>query len=231
MKFIFSAAIMALVLSSCGTESVDESTVAAQDYATETAAPPAVEPATDDQPGLALGEVAPDFSLTGTDGATHSLATIKDANGDDPKGYVVVFTCNTCPYAQGYESRLAALHEKLSPMGYPLVAIQPNDVDIKPADGMEAMKKRKAEAGFGFAYLLDDKQEVYPAYGARKTPEIYLLDADRVLRYHGAVDDSAQDEEGVSINYVENAVMALEAGETPDPADVKAIGCGIKAKK
>ncbi len=180
--------------------------------------------------GLGIGDAAPDFSLVGTDGETHSLATTKIAGGTAPKGYIVTFTCNTCPYAKMYEDRLVALHKKMAPMGYPVIAIQPNDITIKPDDDMDAMKARAKEKGFGFAYLLDADQSVYPAYGASKTPEIYLLDAEKIVRYHGAIDDNAQDADGVEDRYVEMAVAALEAGNDPDPATVKAIGCSIKAK-
>lgn len=224
--FFFSFALL-LGLHSCGTSTANSD-----------ASAPIVESSANDsetekQPtksGLQIGDTAPDFELEGTDGQMHSLATTVDANGKAPKGYIVTFTCNTCPYAKGYEGRLVALHEKMSPMGYPVVAIQPNDVSIKPEDDLPAMKKRAAERKFGFAYLLDREQSVFPAYGATKTPEIYLLDASRVLRYHGAIDDSAQDPEGVSVNYVEAAIAALEAGKDPDPQSVKAIGCSIKVK-
>ncbi|MFK8162707.1 MAG: thioredoxin family protein [Lewinella sp.] len=180
--------------------------------------------------GLSIGDVAPDFSLTGTDGEAHSLAATKAAEGAAPKGYIVTFTCNTCPYAKMYEERLIALHEKMAPLGYPVVAIQPNDVSLKPGDNMAAMQERAKDKGYGFAYLLDGEQSVYPAYGASKTPEVYLLDADRVLQYHGAIDDNAQDADAVSERYVEQAITALEAGTAVEPTTVKAIGCSIKAK-
>lgn len=196
-----------------------------------TAPAPAPEKASAPMAGLKIGDIAPDFELMGTDGKMHSLASTMDANGEQPKGYAVTFTCNTCPYAKKYETRLAALHEKLSAMGYPVIAIQPNDVTIKPEDDMEAMKVRAEERGFGFAYVIDAEQTLYPQYGASKTPEVYLLDADRVLRYHGAIDDNAQDPESVTERYVEMAVAALENGEDPTPAEVKAIGCSIKAAK
>lgn len=181
--------------------------------------------------GIGIGDVAPDFELKGTDGEMHSFATVKDANGETPKGYIVTFTCNTCPYAVGYESRLAKLHDDMSAKGYPVVAIQPNDTDLKPEDGMEGMIQRKKEQNFNFAYLLDEGQKVYPKYGASKTPELYVLDADKVVRYHGAIDDSPQDPAGVKVKYVENAIAAMEKGEAPNPATVKAIGCSIKTKK
>lgn len=181
--------------------------------------------------GLQLGEKAPDFSLKNIDGNMYSLADVKDANGNTPKGYVVIFTCNTCPFAVAYEDRIVALHKKTSAMGYPVVAIQPNDPAIKPDDGMEGMQRRAKEKGFSFLYLFDDGQKVYPMYGATRTPEVYLLDAGHVLRYHGAIDDNAQDAGATTVNYVEKAIAALEAGQSPDPADVKAIGCTIKAAK
>lgn len=219
--------LLLLLLTACGdtaTAEVDQATTETSDMAEE---PKAEEEAT---AGLQIGDTAPDFNLKGTDGEMHSLATLKDANGEAPKGYVVTFTCNTCPYAKMYEDRLVALNTKTSAMGYPVIAIQPNDTEIKPDDDLAAMTQRAADKGFNFPYVIDTEQSVYPQYGASKTPEIYLLDADRVLRYHGAIDDSAQDSEAVTERYVEMAVAALEAGETPEPAEVKAIGCSIKAK-
>jgi len=219
--------VFLLVLSACDNPSTADEVAEVEPT---TAPAPAPEKAATPAAGLEIGDTAPDFKLTGIDGQMHSIASTMDANGAAPKGYVVTFTCNTCPYAQGYETRLAALHEKLSPMGYPVIAIQPNDVEIKPEDDLDAMKARAEARGFGFVYVIDAEQTVYPQYGASKTPEVYLLDADRVLRYHGAIDDSAQDPEGVTQRYVEMAVAALEKGESPDPAEVKAIGCSIKAK-
>lgn len=180
--------------------------------------------------GLQLGEKAADFQLKNIDGKTYSLADVKDAKGRTPKGYVLTFTCNTCPFAVGYEDRLVALHNKISALGYPVVAIQPNDITVKPGDNMEAMQQRAKDKGFGFLYLLDEGQRIYPQYGASRTPEVYLLDANRVLRYHGAIDDNAQDPEAVTVNYVEKAIEALQMGKNPDPADVKAIGCSIKTR-
>lgn len=227
MKTLFSFRFLplAFIFFACGNPSETASVETEVSDSTTEVADMKAEPT-----GLAIGATAPDFSLMGTDGKTHSLATTKAADGSEPKGYIVTFTCNTCPFAKGYEDRIVALHEKMSAQGYPVVAIQPNDVTIKPDDNMEAMQLRAKEKGFGFAYLLDADQSVYPQYGASKTPEIYLLDADHVLRYHGAIDDSAQDPDAVTVNYVEKAIAALEKGETPNPQEVKAIGCGIKAK-
>ncbi len=230
MRIILNLFPLALlvILTACGQANTAE--VASAEVEQNTAPAAAPKMASEPMAGLQIGDVAPDFKLEGIDGEMHSLATMMDANGEKPKGYAVTFTCNTCPYAKMYEPRLVALHEKLSKMGYPLIAIQPNDVELKPGDNLEAMKERAADRGFGFAYVIDSDQSVYPQYGASKTPEVYLLDADRVLRYHGAIDDSPQDAEDVTEAYVEMAVAALEKGEDPSPAEVKAIGCGIKAK-
>ena len=176
--------------------------------------------------GLAVGDTAPNFSLKNIDGKTVSLDSYKDA-----KGYVVIFTCNTCPYAVMYEQRIIELHDKYAAKGYPVIAIDPNDPEVKPGDSFEKMQQRAAAKEFPFAYLFDDGQEVYPAYGATKTPHIYLLDADKTVQYIGALDNNPQDAEAVSTRYVEDAIVALEAGEKPATTNTKAIGCGIKAKR
>lgn len=176
--------------------------------------------------GLAVGDIAPNFSLKNIDGKTVSLDSYKDA-----KGYVVIFTCNTCPYAVMYEQRIIELHDKYAAKGYPVIAINPNDPEVKAGDSFEKMQQRAAAKEFPFAYLLDEGQEVYPAYGATKTPHIYLLDADKTVQYIGALDNNPQDAEAVSTRYVEDAIAALEAGKKPTTTNTKAIGCSIKVKR
>lgn len=215
-------AILLLCLSACQDQPQETATAADQ---------PKVIAVALKEGGLAIGDKAPDFKLQNIDGKYYSLADIKDANGQKPKGYVVTFTCNTCPVAQSYESRLIELHHKTSAMGYPLIAIQPNDPGMQPGDNMQAMQARAKERSYPFVYLLDAGQKIYPQYGASRTPEIFLLDSDYILRYHGAVDDNVQAPDEVSVNYVESAIEALENGQDPDPAEVRAIGCNIKAKK
>ena len=181
-----------------------------------------------ENPGIEIGDKAPDFKLKNIDGKQYSFENIKDANGNKPKGYIVVFTCNTCPYAKANESRLIKLHKTYAPKGYPVVAIQPNDPEVQPGDSFEAMKENAKEKGFPFLYLFDEDQEVFPQYGATKTPEVYLVDANRILRYHGAIDDSPRDESGVDQKFVEEAIQALNEGKTPKTTTTKAIGCTIK---
>ena len=168
------------------------------------------------------------FKLKNIDGKEYSFDNIKDGNGNDPKGYIVIFTCNTCPYAQANEQRIIELHNNYAPKGYPVVAIQPNNPASKPGDSFEAMKENAKAKGFPFLYLFDSRQEVSPQYGATKTPEVYLVDSDRVIRYHGAIDDSVRDPASVLEKFVEKAIAALDKGQDPNPATTKAIGCGIK---
>src|SRR5690606_30003035 len=120
--------------------------------------------------GYKIGDEATDFKLENIDGNQVSLADYPDA-----KGFIVIFTCNHCPYAVAYEDRIIALDEKYKPLGYPVIAINPNDPEVQPEDSMEEMRKRAAEKGFTFPYLLDLGQEIYPQYGATKTPHVFLL--------------------------------------------------------
>lgn len=179
-----------------------------------------------DGDGYEIGDVATDFNLKGTDGEMHSLSSI-----DGAKGYVVVFTCNHCPFSVMYEDRLIDLHNKFAPMGYPVVAINPNDPEVVKGDDMPGMIKRADEKGFPFMYLMDEGQKIYPQYGATKTPHVFLLDANRVVKYIGAIDNSAKDAAQVSEKYLENAIVAIQNGEEPSPAVTKAIGCSVKCKK
>ena len=183
-----------------------------------------------DHNGIHVGDTAPDFKLQNVDGNWYTLDDVKDADGNTPKGIILVFTCNTCPFSVLYEDRLIDLHNKMAPKGYPVVAIMPNDISIRPGDNMDGMKQRAEEKKFPFLYLMDSDQSVFPKYGATRTPEIYLLDGNKKLRYTGALDDNAREPGSVSVNYVETAVKAIEGGKDPDPVKVKAIGCSIKVK-
>lgn len=175
--------------------------------------------------GYKIGQQAADFSLKNVDGTMVSLASMKGVNG-----YIVIFTCNSCPYAQMYEDRIIQLHNTFAPLGYPVVAINPNDPEVKPEDDFVNMQKRAKEKKFPFKYLFDDGQKVYPVFGATRTPHVFLLDANRYVRYIGAIDDNAQNPGAVTVKYVENAIAALKAGNNPDPAETKSIGCTIKVK-
>lgn len=178
--------------------------------------------------GLKPGDEATSFRLKNVDGKIVSLSDYKDQSG-----VILVFTCNPCPFAKAYEQRIIKLHNTYADRGFPVVAINPNDVDISPDDTMEQMKVRAREQDYPFVYLKDETQEVYRSYGATKTPHIYLLknEGDKFkVAYVGAIDDNAMEEASVSSKYVESAIAALVSGSKPKPATTRAIGCTIKDK-
>ena len=178
------------------------------------------------QNGYNIGDFATDFKLENIDGNFISLSNFSEA-----KGFILIFTCNTCPYAVAYEDRIEALNKKYAPMGYPVIAIMPNNTKIKPGDSLDAMKKRAIEKGFTFPYLIDREQSIFPQYGATKTPHVYILqksNTKNIIRYTGAIDDNYKSVSMVKVKYVENAVEELLIGKEVTVAKTKAIGCSIK---
>lgn len=173
-----------------------------------------------------VGDKAEDFSLRNVDGRMVSLADYPDA-----RGFIVVFTCNHCPYAQLYEQRIIDLHRRFNPRGFPVIAINPNDPSIVPDDSFDEMVVRAREKRYPFVYLYDSTQTVYPKFGANRTPHVFILDQRLVVRYIGAIDDNPETPGAVRSRYVENAVNALLRGERPDPDFTRAIGCTIKRKR
>jgi len=179
--------------------------------------------------GYNPGDKASDFKLKNVDGKYVSLGDYESA-----KGFVVVFTCNHCPYAQAYQDRLIDLNNKYLSKGFPLIAINPNDPAVSPGDSYAEMQKRAGEKNFPFPYLFDETQVVYKMYGAERTPHIYLLKKeanDYIVQYIGAIDNNYKDPQQVTERYLENAIDALLAGKSPDPDQTKAIGCSIKTKQ
>tara|TARA_R110002012_G_scaffold17930_5_gene66689 strand:- start:3241 stop:3852 length:612 start_codon:yes stop_codon:yes gene_type:complete len=176
--------------------------------------------------GYKVGDMATDFSLENIDGKMVSLKDYKDA-----KGFIVIFTCNTCPYAVAYEDRIIALDKKYAEKGFPVIAIMPNNTEVKPKDNMEAMRARAKAKGFTFPYLMDEGQKIYPQYGATKTPHVYILlktlDGNQV-QYIGAIDDNYQDAKAVNQKYAEDAVDSLLSGKPIKETQTRAIGCSIK---
>ncbi|MDX2197016.1 MAG: thioredoxin family protein [Cytophagales bacterium] len=176
--------------------------------------------------GYNPGDKAADFTLKNIDGSMVTLSAMKDI-----KGAIVVFTCNHCPFAQMYEQRIIALHNKYAPKGYPVVAINPNDTKVQPEDSYENMQKRASQMKYPFVYLLDDTQATAKAYGAQRTPHVYVLskkDNAFTVEFIGAIDDNAQDAGKAAEKYVEKAIDELSAGKTVTTKTVKAVGCTIK---
>ncbi|CAM1374209.1 thioredoxin family protein [Tenacibaculum xiamenense] len=179
--------------------------------------------------GYKVGDIAADFSLKNVDGKKVSLADYKEA-----RGFIVIFTCNMCPYSVANEDRIIELDKKFKNKGYPVIAINPNDPAVTPGDSFEGMQKRAKEKGFTFPYLFDEKQEVYPQYGATKTPHVYILNKRNdklIVEYIGAIDDSSLNEKNVKVPFVENAISSIMKGEKPSQTYTRAIGCSIKTKR
>jgi peroxiredoxin len=174
------------------------------------------------------GELAADFSLKDISGNMVSLSDI-----DDAKGFIVVFSCNTCPVVKNYEERISGLHKEFADKGFPVVAINSNDRNISPGDSFEEMKKHAATKKYDFHYLYDESQQIAKEFGATNTPHVFVLSRDEnILRveYTGAIDNNADNPEAATKKYVADAVNNLLKGDDPSPSETKAVGCGIKWK-
>lgn len=179
--------------------------------------------------GYRIGDKAEPFTLKNVDGSMISLSDYEAA-----KGYVVIFTCNTCPYSRAYESRINELHEKYASRGFPVLAINPNDPDVSGGDAFAEMENRAEAEGFKFPYLYDENQEVSKLYGPLRTPHVFLLektDEGNIVRYVGAIDNDTENTSPDKISYVDQAIRTLMEGGNPEPATTKAIGCGVKWEK
>jgi peroxiredoxin len=179
--------------------------------------------------GYKLGDKAMSFNLQNVDGKNVSPADYKDA-----KGFIVVFTCNHCPFAVKYQDRINALNKKYEQLGYPVIAINSDDSTDDFEDSYSNMQVRAKEQSFTFPYLLDASQQIGKAYGATKTPDVFVLQkkgGSMIVKYMGAIDDNIDDPSAVKLKYVELAVDALLSGKEILIHSTKAIGCGIRYKK
>ena len=175
---------------------------------------------------LEPGNNAPGFNLKNTDGKMVSPEDYPDA-----KGFIVVFTANTCPIAKKYEERIIALGKKYNSVGYPVIAINANIPGLLGGDSYEKMQKRAKTKGFSFPYLHDEGQKVTDQYGARVTPHVFLLKKEGSglkVMYTGAVDNDIEDVNPDKTLFLENAIASLEAGKEIEVASTKAIGCSVK---
>ncbi|MBU6343302.1 MAG: thioredoxin family protein [Bacteroidetes bacterium] len=172
-----------------------------------------------------VGDAVEDFSLKNVDGRNISLYGYKGS-----KGVIVIFTCNHCPYAQLYEQRIIDLHKKYKDKGFPVLAVNPNSPDIVPEDSFGEMQNRARQKKYPFAYLFDEFQEVYQQFGATRTPHVFLLDNNMIVRYIGAIDDNPEAPNSIKNRWLENALDSLLAGRLPNPDFTRAVGCTIKKK-
>ena len=173
---------------------------------------------------LTLGSEAPSFDLPGVDGGKHSLADYADA-----PALAVIWSCNHCPYVQAWEGRMMAIQRDYADRGVRLVAVNSNDVARYPEDSFEEMRARAERLGFNFDYLFDEDQTVARAYEPERTPEVFLFDRDRRLVYHGAIDDS-RDEDLVQRHHLREALDAVLEGRQPAVTETPPVGCTMKWK-
>jgi peroxiredoxin len=175
-----------------------------------------------------LGDVVADFKLKNVDGKMLALSDFSSA-----KGFIIVFSSNHCPFSKSYEDRVIALDRKYAAQGYPVIMINPNDPDAYEEDSFANMQARVKEKAYPFPYLSDDTQVVSKAFGAMRTPQVYVLKKEggkNIVSYIGAIDDNAQDPSGVTKRYVEDAVNNLMVGKPVVTTSTKAVGCAIKWK-
>ena len=175
---------------------------------------------------LQIGDPIVDFDLPATDGRRYTVESFRDK-----PVLGVIFWCNHCPYVQAWEQRIVDIQREYAGRGVQLVLINSNDPVQYPQDSFEAMKQRAQEKQYPFPYLFDETQQVARRYGATRTPEIFLFDRERRLRYHGRPDDNFEDPAAVTKAYLREAIEALLAGRSPAVAQTDPQGCSIKWKR
>lgn len=176
--------------------------------------------------GYTIGDAVSNIDLKDVDGAMVSFSDFPKA-----KGFIVIFTCNTCPFAVASEDRIIALDAQFKEKGFPVIAINPNNPSVQPDDTFELMQLKARDKGFTFPYLYDATSMVYAQFGAKKTPHVYLLQREKgqnIVKYIGAIDDNVRNESAVKEHFLANAINELLAGKEVSRKETKAIGCSIK---
>jgi peroxiredoxin len=177
---------------------------------------------------LKAGETAPDFKLKNVDNKEVSFESYPKA-----KGFIVVFTCNTCPYAKAYEQRILDLDSKFKSQGYPVIAINPNDPEASKADTFDKMQDLAKEKKYSFPYLFDQGQVVTDQYGAKHTPHLFVVsktEKGTVVEYTGAIDNDPEGTKTEKTKYVEDVIASLLSNKKPAITETKEIGCTVKRK-
>jgi peroxiredoxin len=177
---------------------------------------------------LKAGQPAPDFKLKNVDGKEVSFESYPKA-----KGFIVVFTCNTCPYAVAYEQRILELDKKFKTQGYPVIAINPNDPEASKADTFEKMQDLAKEKKYSFPYLFDPGQKITDQYGAKHTPHLFIVSKTakgNVVEYVGAIDNDPEGTKAEKTKYAEDVIASLKSNQKPAITETKEIGCTVKRK-
>lgn len=174
---------------------------------------------------LALGSPAPmaDTKMKNVDGQEVSIADVAGK-----KGTLVIFSCNACPWAKAWESRIVSLGNSYAKRGVGVIVINSNDPGMNSEDGFDTMVNRAKSEKMAFPYVVDATSDVARAFGATRTPEAYLFDAEGKLVYHGTIDDNAKEPSKVKQRYLDAALKSVSSGKTVAVQETKALGCGIK---
>jgi peroxiredoxin len=174
---------------------------------------------------LPIGAPMPmtDVKMKNVDGTERTIADVKK-----PAGTLVVFTCNHCPYAKMWETRIVELGNAYAAKGIGVIAINANDPKVAEDDAFDVMQQRAKDRGMQFPYVVDQTSNVARAFGATKTPEAFLFDKEGKLVYHGAIDDNGQEPAKVEKAYLKNALDAVLGGQEVAVKESKFIGCSIK---
>lgn len=176
----------------------------------------------------AVGDAVAEFQVRNI---TNQFVNLADYTAQ--KGVVVVFMANHCPFSKAYEDRLMVIHNRFATQGYPVLAVQASDVTVYPEDAYEVVQSRSRERGFPFPYTIDENQLVARAFGATRTPQVFVLTRTGgkfVVQYMGAIDDNPQDAAGVQKHYLNDALVSLTTGRVIQINTTRPIGCAVKWK-
>lgn len=174
---------------------------------------------------LKIHSTIPVFSLIGIDDKIYNLQSFSDR-----EILIIIFSCNHCPYVQAYEDRIISLQKEFANNKVQIVAINSNYAVKYPDDSFEEMKKRVILKNFNFPYLHDETQDVAKLFGATHTPQIYLFDQERKLKYEGKIDDNWQEPEKVKSKYLRDAIIEVLDNKEVSVPETFSIGCTIKWK-
>ncbi len=174
---------------------------------------------------LQLGSTTPlsEVKMKSVSGDNRSISDVKGE-----KGTLVIFSCNSCPWVVAWEDRITEIGNAYEKKGFGVIVINSNDPQSVSGDGLDEMTKRSKKLGFTFPYVVDATSDVARAFGATRTPEVFLFDNGGVLVYHGAIDDDAKNPERVEAHYLKDALEAILQEKEVGRKETKALGCSIK---
>jgi len=175
--------------------------------------------------GIELGDKAPMLDLPVQD-ISGKMLTLQEVSGEN--GLLVIFSCNTCPWVSKWEDRYNPIADQAKKAGIGTIALNPNERIRDRGESLEDMKARAQKQNYNFYYALDKDHTIADAFGASRTPHVFLFDKDMTLVYMGAIDDNANSAENVEEPYLSNAIEALVNGQPISTSSTRSLGCTIK---